>query len=73
MHVTRQTLELLDDQFLYERGTAKAREDAFLIKNNIETFLISPQYYTDPNVRYIQVNLLDNRNQSDVSFIVSVL
>lgn len=51
IHVTKQTLDLLDDQYIYEAGTDKARDDPFLIKNNIETFLISPQYFSNPNVR----------------------
>lgn len=51
MHITRQTLELLDDNnYLFEMGTDKAKEDPFLQKNKIETFLISPQYYADSSV-----------------------
>lgn len=45
MHITRQTLELLEDRYFFEPGTDKAKNDPMLIKNGIETFLISPQYY----------------------------
>lgn len=45
MHITQQTLELLEDQYFFEPGTEAAKRDPILIKNNIETFLISPQYY----------------------------
>lgn len=60
VHVTKQTLELLDDQYMYEPGTDKAKEDPFLIKNNIETFLISPQYYTNLQVKpcYLMILIL---------------
>lgn len=50
VHVTRQTLEMLDDQYLFEPGTEKARQCPLLQRNNIETFLISPQYFVDTNV-----------------------
>lgn len=52
IHVTKQTLDLLDDQYIYEPGTDKAKQDEFLMKNNIETFLIAPQYYTNPQVSW---------------------
>lgn len=45
VHITQQTLELLEDQYFFEPGTEMAKKDPILIKNNIETFLISPQYY----------------------------
>lgn len=45
MHITQQTLELLEDQYFFEPGTEMAKKDPVLIRNNIETFLISPQYY----------------------------
>lgn len=45
MHITQQTLELLEDQYFFEPGTEMAKKDPVLIKNNIETFLISPQFY----------------------------
>lgn len=45
MHITQQTLELLEDQYFFEPGTEAAKKDPILIKNKIETFLISPQYY----------------------------
>lgn len=59
MHITRQTLELLEDQYFFEPGTEKAKKDPFLIKNGIETFLISPQYYAgDSHVRaFIKIML----------------
>lgn len=52
VHVTRQTLEMLDDQYLFEPGTEKARQCPLLQRNNIETFLISPQYFVDTNVSW---------------------
>lgn len=63
MHITQQTLELLEDQYFFEPGTEMAKKDPVLIKNNIETFLISPQFYfgSDSQVswadamRYLQI------------------
>lgn len=52
VHITKQTLDLLDDQYLFEPGTKIAKTDEFLLKNNIETFLISPQYYGDFHVSF---------------------
>lgn len=52
VHVTGQTLELLHGEFEFENGTASARNDAFLIKNNIQTYLISPpKRQDDVNLR----------------------
>lgn len=45
VHVTRQTLDLLDGEYFYEPGTKTAKEDPLLVNNEIETYLISPQYY----------------------------
>lgn len=45
--MTGQTLELLHGEFEFENGTSSARNDAFLIKNNIKTYLISPPKRTD--------------------------
>lgn len=60
MHITQQTLELLEDQYFFEPGTEMAKKDPVLIKNNIETFLISPQFYfgSDSQVRVVIVVLL---------------
>lgn len=55
VHVTRQTLEMLNDQYVYEPGTEKARNCELFKRNGIETFLISPQqFYFDANVRNVQ-------------------
>lgn len=51
VHVTQQTLDLLDGEYFYEPGTKTAKNDPLLVNNDIETFLISPQYYGDVNVR----------------------
>lgn len=50
VHVTRQTLDLLDGEYFYEPGTKSAKEDPLLVNNEIETYLISPQYYGDAQV-----------------------
>ncbi|EAT43379.1 AAEL005177-PA [Aedes aegypti] len=42
VHVTMQTLELLDGEYIYEDGTDKAKSDPVLVKHNIQTFLIVP-------------------------------
>lgn len=42
--MTEQTLELLNNEYLYESGTENAKNDAFLVRNNIKTFLISPTF-----------------------------
>lgn len=49
VHVSRQTLELLNGEFQYESGSLNARNDPVLLKNNIETFLISPKFKKDVN------------------------
>lgn len=52
VHITRQTLDLLEDQYFFEPGTEMAKNDPVLTKNGIETYLISPQYYGyDSHVR----------------------
>lgn len=45
VHITQQTLDLLEDQYFFEPGTEMAKKDSLLINNKINTFLISPQYY----------------------------
>ncbi|XP_055593948.1 adenylyl cyclase X E [Uranotaenia lowii] len=54
VHVTTQTLELLDGEHIYEEGTEKAKNDPVLLKHNIQTFLIVPQFYDDSNYYPIQ-------------------
>jgi hypothetical protein len=51
VHVTAQTLELLEGQYLYDEGTDKAKMDPVLQLNDIHTFLIGPQYFVDNTVR----------------------
>lgn len=43
IHITGQALELLDGEYCFEEGTQKAKLDPLLIKNNIQTYLISPK------------------------------
>ncbi|XP_055538155.1 adenylyl cyclase X E [Wyeomyia smithii] len=54
VHVTMQTLELLDGEYIYEEGTEKAKNDPILNKHNIQTFLIVPQFYDDSNYYMLQ-------------------
>ncbi|XP_050335093.1 adenylyl cyclase X E isoform X2 [Bactrocera neohumeralis] len=42
VHVSGQTLQQLDGEFIYEEGTAKARDDPVLRKYDIHSFLIKP-------------------------------
>ncbi|XP_039448978.1 adenylyl cyclase X E-like isoform X1 [Culex pipiens pallens] len=49
VHVTMQTLELLDGEYIYEDGTEKARLDPVLVKHNIQTYLIVPQFFEENN------------------------
>ncbi|XP_020717868.1 adenylate cyclase type 8 isoform X2 [Ceratitis capitata] len=42
VHVSGQTLQQLDGEFIYEEGTAKARDDPVLRKYQIRSFLIKP-------------------------------
>lgn len=59
VHITKQTLDLLEDQYFFEPGTEMAKKDPVLIRNNIETFLISPQYYGgDFHVSYCKCNAM---------------
>lgn len=50
VHITKQTLDLLDNQYIYENGTLAARNDLLFQRNGIVTYLISPQYLTESNV-----------------------
>lgn len=47
VHVTEQTLSLLEDEYRYEDGTEAAKKDPTLKQNNIKTYLIGPQFYLD--------------------------
>lgn len=47
-----QTLELLDGEYIYEDGTEKARLDPVLVKHNIQTYLIVPQFFEENNVKF---------------------
>lgn len=42
---------MLDGKYVYDNGTEKAVQDPFLRKNDITTFLISPQFSAGNNVR----------------------
>lgn len=48
VHISNTTLELLDDEYIYEDGTEGAQQDPILMQNNIETFLISPNLQLEP-------------------------
>ncbi|XP_055841976.1 adenylyl cyclase X E [Episyrphus balteatus] len=45
VHVSQQTLELLDGEYMYEEGTQMAKEDEVLNKYQIRTYLIKPQRF----------------------------
>ncbi|KAJ6633133.1 Adenylyl cyclase X E, partial [Pseudolycoriella hygida] len=64
VHITKQTLDMLDGKYICDIGTEKAAQDPFLRKNGITTFLISPQYSTEYNY-YIPD---DNNNNRRCSF-----
>lgn len=60
VHVSQQTLRLLDGEYFYEDGTEKAREDPVLQKHDIRTFLIkslrvsiAPWTHCNPSSRRI--------------------
>lgn len=44
VHITKQTLDLLDEDYRITHGTEEAQNDPFLKEREIETFLISPQF-----------------------------
>ncbi|XP_037931308.1 adenylyl cyclase X E isoform X2 [Teleopsis dalmanni] len=46
VHVSEQTLKLLDGEYLFEEGTPEARNDEVLRKYRIHTFLIKPPKVT---------------------------
>ncbi|XP_026479365.1 adenylate cyclase type 8-like [Ctenocephalides felis] len=52
VHVTKQTLDLLDGKYKYEPSPKKsqARTHPLLVENNIETFLISTQIKTKDHI-----------------------
>lgn len=63
VHITQQTLELLEDRYFFEPGTEMAKNDPILKKNNIETYLISPQYYGgDSHVSWLSDEILTSKN-----------
>ncbi|XP_055322091.1 adenylyl cyclase X E-like isoform X2 [Sitodiplosis mosellana] len=70
VHITQQTLELLEDQYFFEPGTEMAKKDPVLIRNNIETFLISPQYYGG-DFHYYSPDELNRRYSSGVKRMMS--
>lgn len=42
VHITKQTLDMLNGQYPYDKGTEKARNDPLLLANGIQTYLITP-------------------------------
>lgn len=50
VHITKQTLDLLNNQFTIEPGTEKAKTDPVLVKNNITTYLISSRHKLEKSV-----------------------
>lgn len=73
VHVTRQTLELLDGEYFYELGTESAKKDPLLVNNDIETFLISPHYYGELQVKGICNRFFRPRNKLHILLIVLAL
>ncbi|XP_058829866.1 adenylyl cyclase X E-like isoform X2 [Topomyia yanbarensis] len=61
VHVTMQTLELLDGEYIYEEGTDKAKMDPILMKHNIQTFFIVPQFYDDSSYYMLQDSATSSR------------
>uniref|UniRef100_A0A336KF75 adenylate cyclase n=1 Tax=Culicoides sonorensis TaxID=179676 RepID=A0A336KF75_CULSO len=53
VHVTAQTLAMLENEYIYEDGTEAAKNDPTLKSFNIQTYLIGPHYYLD-NIFYTQ-------------------
>lgn len=53
VHVTSQTLELLNGEYEFESGTENARNDPFLIRNNIRTYLILPKISDSVNSHWV--------------------
>lgn len=52
VHVTGQTLALLEGEYMYEDGTEAAKLDPTLKQHNITTYLIGPHYYLDNIVNF---------------------
>lgn len=52
VHITGQTLALLEGEYIYDDGTEAAKKDPTLIQNNIQTYLIGRHYYLDNAVNY---------------------
>lgn len=69
VHVTGQTLELLHGEFEFENGTVSARNDAFLIKNNIQTYLISPPKLSKDDVNSSRQDFIVIENLSAYDFV----
>ena len=46
VHVSEQTLKLLDGEYMYEEGPLRARQDAVLQKYIIRSFLIKDQIFS---------------------------
>lgn len=51
VHVTKQTLDLLEGEYMYEDGTKEAKNDPILKQHNIQTYLIGAHYYIDNIVK----------------------
>lgn len=68
--MTRQTLELLDGEYFYEPGTKGAKSDPLLLNNEIETFLISPQYYGDSQVYTLKIDSKGTQDSVDSLYIL---
>jgi hypothetical protein len=61
VHVTLQTLQQLNGEYHSEDGTENAKNDAFLAKNNIRTFLIVPMFNPSDEVINNNQPFVDDR------------
>lgn len=64
VHVSQQTLRLLDGEYFFEDGTEKAREDPVLQKHDIRTFLIKSLRVSIP-LFYPLVDDLQNNTKNE--------
>lgn len=70
VHVTQQTLDLLEDEYFFDMGTEEARKDLIFRENNIRTYLISPQSRYAMDSQYIQEEPSSRRISKGIDYLM---
>lgn len=67
LHVSQQTLNLLNKNYNWRDGTQAAKEDTLLIENNIHTYLIEPIKYEGTVPRTATMNSINRAHMTSSS------